>query len=104
MNCGAEGKPEPVITWFKDGAPLKDSSHRMILGHGSVFFLRVSQGKRENDAGVYWCVARNRLGSARSANAFIQIACEYLFVFVFGVTCTRGRETYVGGNRREKHK
>lgn len=72
LNCAASGSSR--ITWFHDGQEVIPSSHRVYLGVGNLFFLRVSSGKRQNDAGTYWCVASNQYGSTRSNNATLTIA------------------------------
>nr|XP_014087327.1 roundabout homolog 2 [Bactrocera oleae] len=76
LNCKAEGSPTPTIQWFKDGVPLKilPGSHRITLPAGGLFFLKVVNSRRETDAGVYWCEAKNELGVARSRNATLQVA------------------------------
>ncbi|XP_045476032.1 roundabout homolog 1-like isoform X2 [Harmonia axyridis] len=74
LNCHASGEPEPVITWFKDGAALRSAPHRMLLPAGNLFFLRVVQSRKESDGGVYWCEATNPLGKARSRNATLIVA------------------------------
>ncbi|XP_061704766.1 neogenin-like isoform X2 [Cydia pomonella] len=75
LRCVAEGKPKPTIQWYKDGVPLAptDHPHRVLLEDG-LLFLRVMRGKKENDEGVYWCVARNSAGEAVSKNATLTIA------------------------------
>uniref|UniRef100_A0AAG5DL88 Roundabout n=1 Tax=Anopheles atroparvus TaxID=41427 RepID=A0AAG5DL88_ANOAO len=74
LNCKATGRPPPEFVWFQNGMPLSPSDRRVILPEGSLFFLRVTQNKREQDAGVYHCEARNSAGVAVSENATLQIA------------------------------
>ncbi|XP_055589281.1 roundabout homolog 2-like [Uranotaenia lowii] len=74
LNCKAAGRPPPEITWYHNGSPLGPSDRRVILPEGSLFFLKVMQNKREQDAGVYHCEAQNSAGVAVSRNATLQIA------------------------------
>ncbi|XP_067326802.1 roundabout homolog 3 isoform X3 [Anolis sagrei] len=80
LNCKAEGRPTPIVEWYKDGERVETDkedprSHRMLLPSGSLFFLRIVHGRRSKpDEGVYVCVARNYLGEAVSRNASLEVA------------------------------
>lgn len=83
LNCKAEGRPAPMVEWYKDGERVETDredprSHRMLLPSGSLFFLRIVHGRRSKpDEGVYVCVARNYLGEAVSRNASLEVASRW---------------------------
>lgn len=95
LKCSADGSPAPAIEWYRDGEMIVSSSshkngggggggssHRVMLPGGDLFFFRVVHGRKESDAGVYWCLARNAQGMARSRNATLTVACKFLLFFL----------------------
>ena len=80
LDCRAEGTPAPIITWFHDGQRVDPmtSGHRMVLPDGSLFFLSARHGRREQDGGVYECVAENAEGKVVSNEAVLTVACKFI--------------------------
>jgi hypothetical protein len=86
LNCDAEGDPEPVIEWYHNGQLIRSSTNTRTTMGGSIQFLDVrpnvgpedaGQQQQQSDAGVYYCLAKNQFGQARSRNATLQVACKY---------------------------
>ncbi|XP_063540117.1 uncharacterized protein LOC134749139 [Cydia strobilella] len=70
FNCTATGRPEPNITWYKDGVPLALTEK---IGLWKAAFLNPGDEKRielvinsitSKDAGVYQCFASNNVSTA----------------------------------------
>ena len=81
LRCEAVGQPRPEITWIKDGAPVRtapadQSSHRVLLPSGALFFLKAVQSGTEDDRGTYWCRATNSDGEVESRKAQLDIASK----------------------------
>ncbi|XP_075675616.1 protein sax-3-like isoform X4 [Dermatophagoides pteronyssinus] len=74
LSCKADGDPEPVIDWYRDNELVKKSPNHIYLNNGDLFILKVMNYRKEKDTGVYYCLARNINGKARSHNATIEIA------------------------------
>lgn len=54
------------------------SLHLLLIHVFLLHLLQVVNSRRETDAGVYWCEAKNELGVARSRNATLQVAGKSL--------------------------
>lgn len=63
ISCLAEGDPQPVIKWMREGKELAtDASHRQSTT-GRLYMYKVE----EKDKGIYECVARNKEGVASTS-------------------------------------
>lgn len=94
LNCDAEGQPEPMIEWYHNGQLIKTSTQSRTTMGGSIQFLDIrstlvtttssahqavsKQQQAPTDTGIYYCLARNSLGIAKSRNASLQVACKYI--------------------------
>lgn len=69
--CGAEGVPEPTITWRK-------TSNQKIVGYGEKFTMANTNGSND---GRYICIARNELGEvAKEVTLNVQSKCVVYFI------------------------
>ena len=71
-----------VIYRYKDNELVNKSANYILLTNGDLFILKVTNHKKEKDTGVYYCLARNQHGKARSHNATIEIACKY-YIYIY---------------------
>ncbi|ULT80160.1 hypothetical protein L3Y34_010619 [Caenorhabditis briggsae] len=64
LSCPATGKPDPAISWFKDGDVIHADNIQNIIPNGELSgnVLKISR-VMEEDAGRYTCEADNVAGS-----------------------------------------
>jgi len=59
FQCSVTGQPHPVISWAKDGLPVREgSSGRSKVAGNDGSTLRISSIVRD-DKGMYQCFAKN---------------------------------------------
>ncbi|XP_062361457.1 hemicentin-2 [Cinclus cinclus] len=63
LDCHAQGNPEPLIRWSKDGVPVVAHGRLQQLQNGSLAIRAVGS----TDVGQYQCVAENDAGTAAKA-------------------------------------
>ena len=85
LDCDAIGYPPPYVLWFKD-AHYVDDSRVFIRPNRTLVIPRVTV----EDAGLYSCNARNRVGSVRSNATSVIVACELLQHFVIAAVFING--------------
>uniref|UniRef100_A0A8C4UIJ1 receptor protein-tyrosine kinase n=1 Tax=Falco tinnunculus TaxID=100819 RepID=A0A8C4UIJ1_FALTI len=86
LECQVHGIPEPHISWFKNHEEIQQESG-IILGPGSrmLFIERV----KEEDEGLYQCIATNLKGSVESAAyVTVQGTSERSNLELITLTCT----------------
>ncbi|EGT58022.1 hypothetical protein CAEBREN_29713 [Caenorhabditis brenneri] len=63
LDCPVTGRPEPEITWFKDGEALHSANIQSIIPNAELNGNQLKITRiRENDAGKYSCTADNVAG------------------------------------------
>lgn len=60
LSCNAEGKPEPVISWYHDSNPVKQSERIQVNEGGTLTIKELD----EHDSGLYTCVASSKAGKS----------------------------------------
>lgn len=68
LVCHADGIPQPVYRWKKDGRFMDERNSTSTS-------LKVEDLDR-SDAGEYQCVASNAYGALLSNTAHVRVACE----------------------------
>ena len=71
LNCSAEGDPQPVISWRREGGQLPRD--RTVMTDG----LLTIKDLRKEDAGVYVCVATTAAVFHVVAPAHVQVLRKY---------------------------
>lgn len=61
LNCQAYGNPTPVINWYRDGIPVMPSKRVNMTESGELTILDLD---KEQDQGLYTCVASSRSGKS----------------------------------------
>ncbi|XP_070608279.1 myopalladin [Erythrolamprus reginae] len=62
LDCKVSGLPPPDLMWLRNGKPvLPDATHKMLIRENGVHSLLIDP-LRQNDAGIYTCVATNKTG------------------------------------------
>ncbi|XP_076821104.1 immunoglobulin-like and fibronectin type III domain-containing protein 1 [Clavelina lepadiformis] len=76
FTCAVMGKPDPEITWYKDGVRLRANNKYSMRNHYGVCTLTISDC-RPRDAGIYKCEALNPTGRACSEANLTVIAEKF---------------------------
>ncbi|KAJ8413768.1 hypothetical protein AAFF_G00063660 [Aldrovandia affinis] len=60
LQCGADGQPQPEVSWLKDRRPVATGAHARAFANGTLWIATTQR----SDAGLYTCSAKNFAGRA----------------------------------------
>ena len=75
VSCILEGKPRPVVTWFKDGVKLVTDNRMTFVNVNSTWYLTIVNLRR-GDGGLYTCEATNYVGTEMSRPGTLDVYCK----------------------------
>ncbi|KAJ7414143.1 hemicentin-2 [Willisornis vidua] len=87
LDCNAQGHPEPLIRWSKDGVPVMPGGRLRQLQNGSLAIHTVGS----TDAGHYQCVAENGAGTAAKVVTLVLQSAPVVTVTPGVVTARTGQ-------------
>uniref|UniRef100_A0A3P8VHJ7 Obscurin like cytoskeletal adaptor 1a n=1 Tax=Cynoglossus semilaevis TaxID=244447 RepID=A0A3P8VHJ7_CYNSE len=67
FRCFVTGKPKPEIIWKRNGVPLEPGRRHLIFEDREGYYTLKVLYCKEQDTGLYVCVASNALGNTLSA-------------------------------------
>lgn len=71
LHCRVTGQPMPSVTWYREeGGAVEIEGRISVSSSGDLVISSVAL----SDAGEYYCVASNAVGSVRSFSASLDIA------------------------------
>lgn len=88
IPCKANGFPQPVITWYKNGHPIE--KERKYFGERSLKITKV----QFKDRGIYTCTAENILGRVElSINVSVKVPAKFISEPKFSVIAYKTWDT-----------
>ncbi|XP_020608165.1 hemicentin-2-like [Orbicella faveolata] len=72
LSCDAVGKPDPTLSWTRNGSPIRTSDDSSISISSNNKQLTITNVKR-TDSGEYRCVASNSLANTSSNAALLDV-------------------------------
>lgn len=77
INCPASGTPTPLLTWSKDGRPIRAGENILVNARGTLTI----RSSRIEDKGLYTCSVKNREGKD-SSSSLVNVVGELLMIVV----------------------
>ena len=80
LICNVDGKPEPSVSWTRNGFPLNTSEIANIAISDDQKMLTIVNVRR-TDSGDYRCVANNSVGNSTSDASELDVLCKSTYIF-----------------------
>ena len=73
IECEATGYPRPEITWLRDNSLLLNPN---LTQNGSISYLILRSVKKEENSGMYQCIAVNTAGRTPSKAGMLTVTSK----------------------------